>query len=169
MAKRGRPSTPAAQQTVVLRLEQQHVAILDTIIRQRIREELEAGRMVVQQRAAADGKTYALERQINLAVERRRLFGEIVELYQRLRDALTVQVIAPCESDDPERHREAADWIAGLESRLTDEAPVGVQLALARRALRRMDRQDRDPAPIARLLRAARAAGEEMRDDDETS
>ncbi len=168
MPKRGRPPTPDPKQTVVLRLEQQHVAILDDMIRERIPEELEAARTVVRKRATDDGKTYVLERQINIAVERRRLFGEIVKKHKELREALKVTVIAPCESDDPERRREAAEWVAGLESRLTDEAPVGVQVTLAKRALRRMDRQDRDPAPIAGLLRAVRAAGEEMRDDDET-
>ena len=141
--------------------------MLDEIIRERTKEEFRAGQRVVRKRAAADGKVYVLEQQVNLAVERRQLFGEIVEWYQRLHGALTVKVVAPCESDAPERKREADEWVATLESRLTDEAPVGVQVALAKRALRRIDKQD--PEPLVRLLRAARAADAGDTDDGETS
>ena len=167
MRNRGRPPRPADQQAVALRLERRHVEILDEIIRERIKEELKAGEMVVQNRAAADGQVYVLERQVNLPAERRRLFGEIVELYQRLHSALTVKIVAPCESDAPERKREADAWIATLEARLTDEAPVGVQVALAKRVLRRMNEPDRNV--LQGVLRAARLARAGSTDDGETS
>ena len=101
-----------------------------------------AGQEAVRKRAAADGKGYRLEREVNPSVERRRLVGEIVTWYQRIHTALTVKVVAPCESD-PEMRREADEWATTLEERLTDEAPAGVRLTLLERALRRGVQPDR--------------------------
>ncbi len=164
---RGRPPTPSDEQAVMLRLERRHVAILDELVRKRARAEFSIGQRLVEQRGAADGEAYTLERRVNLTAERRQLFGEIVEWYQRLHAAPTVKVVAPCESD-PESRREAAAWVEAVEARLTDEAPVGIQVALARRALGRLDREDSET--LVRVLRAARARrGKPGADDDDTA
>lgn len=143
------------------------MAILDEIIRDRLRKEQRAGQEAVRKRAAADGKRYRLERDVNTSVERRRLIGEIVTWYQRIHTALTVKVVAPCESDDPEMRREADEWATTLEERLTDEAPAGVRLTLLERALRRGVQPD--PDTVTQVLRSLRAAKSENRDDGETS
>ena len=167
MPKGGRPTTPADQRAVPVGLEQQTVAILDEIIGDRLRKEQRAGQEDVRKRAAADGKRYRLERDVNPSVERRRLVGEIVTWYQRIHTALTVKVVAPCESDDPEMRREADEWATTLEERLTDEAPAGVRFTLLERALRRGVQPD--PDTVTQVLRSLRAAKSENRDDGETS
>ncbi len=167
MRKGGRPATPAEQRAVPVGLERQTVAILDEIIRDRLNEDFRVSQDAVRIRAAEDGQTYMLERQVNKAVERRRLVGEIVTWFHKIHTALTVKVVAPCVSDDPDTRREASEWATALEERLTDEAPAGVRFTLLERALRRGIQPD--PEIVAQVLRSLRTARPENRDDGGTS
>ena len=112
------------------------------------------------------GETYYLERRVHLATERRRLLGELIEWYRDVYAAARVRILAPFETNDPQRKREVAEWRAKEEARLSEEAPDAVKVALAKNELRRMERDD--PEALVRVLRAGRAA-EAGDTDDEAS
>ena len=169
--KRGRPSTPADQQAVPVRIERRHVEKLDEIIRAEVATVFAAGLAAAEQRGRdtlQPGETHYLERRVHLATERRRLLGRIVEWYYQLHAASTVQVVVPCWADDSIRDHEAiADWIACEELRLTTEAPHIVKVILAKNRLRRIERDD--PDELVRLLDVGRSTSAEDTGDSDAS
>ena len=159
MGKAGRPAKSPDRHAISVRIEQRHLTMLDELLQDDVRIEFRVSREAVQKRAAADGKYYYLERRVHVPTERRRLLGEIVEWYRDLRAASTVKILVPREGEDPATERAVDEWVSHEESRLTERAPAVVQVALAKIALRRLERQD--PEALVRILRAGRATDQD--------
>lgn len=165
----GRPPTPSDRQAVPVRLERRHLRILDSIIREDAARAFAASLAVADNRASTDlppGDSYHVERRVHLATERRRVLGLIIDWYETVRVAPAVKILAPNDSDDSTTREEIAEWIAKEEERLTAMAPSAVRIALAKRELRRMEREE--PETLEQVLRAARAATEGATDDRES-
>lgn len=165
----GRPPTPTDRQAVPVRLERRHLRILDLIIREDAARAFAASLAVADNRASTDlppGETYHVERRVHLATERRRLLGLIIDWYEAVRVAPAVKILAPNDNDDPATRKEIAEWIAREQERLTATAPTAVRIALAKRELRRMEREE--PETLEQVLRAGRAATEGATDDRES-
>ena len=73
-----------------------------------------------------------------------------------MRVAPTVKILVPDDTDDPDVRKKVAAWVAREEERLTATAPATVRIGLAKRELRRMEREE--PEALERVLRAGRAA-----------
>ncbi len=156
-ARRGRPPAPDSEQAVVsLRLRRPDLETIDWLVLRRLPAEFRAVEKAVRKRAERDGKVYVVERQMDKAVERRRLVGEVLQRERQVEEALTVTIRAPCASDDPAWQPEVDEWISTMQARLTEEAPIGIQVALARRTLSEGGTRDREA--IERASRAALAA-----------
>ena len=142
----GRPPIPVGEHaTVPVILKQRDVESLDHIIR---------NRFLAQAARPSSGEPEPRRRPPQ-AAERRELLGEIIQTREEIETAVSVTITAPCPTDKPEWQREADEWVAEAEKRLAAEAPIGVRVALARRALRQIDRLN--PEALARLFSAASA------------
>lgn len=156
----GRPPTPGDRQAVPVRLERQ-LRVIDSVVRESAAHAFAASLAVADDRAATDlppGETHHVERRVHLATERRRVLGMIIEFYDRLRAASVVKIVALNDSDDPTTRKEVSAWIAREEKRLSETAPSSVRIALARRELRRIEREE--PETLEGVLRAGRVATE---------
>ena len=165
----GRPPTPTDRQAVPVRLERRHLRILDSIIRAHAASAFAASLAVAGDRASTDlspGEAYHVERRVHLATERRRVLGLIIDWYETVRVASAVKILVPNDAEDPTTRKEVTAWIAREEARLTAKAPAAVRIALARRELRRLEREE--PDELERVLRAGRAATEGTTGDRES-
>ena len=146
MARIGRPPKPAREQVTTIRLKNKHVEMLDRVIRERSERDMQWVVQTGPERKIPGTEitetTYRVE-EIDYSSERRKLLAKLIE------QTLTAEALYPTEVRP---HVPPGPYsnvqISGISSwereetlRLTESAPLPVELVLEDNKLRRMKRE----------------------------
>ena len=170
MKKIGRPPTPEKEQVTVIRLQKQHVDLLDKVIREHAERDLDAVKIGPEERVPGTNVSSwtSYVEPIKHSSERRKLVAMLIEKWLT-DDALYPTRVLPAVPRGPYSNvdlAEIASWVAVESKRLTESAPEAVQDVLARNKLRMMKRDLGRKEYLERVKVVTYAAPEE-RDDKE--
>ena len=173
MARMGRPPTSEKAQVTVIRLTNEHVEVLDKIIREKAERALGAVVIVEPWRKVPGTKVKAQRvriKEIDYSSARRELLVSLIE--ENLTDAvLNPTRVLPRVPHGPYSDLELADistWAEQESLRMTETAPPAVQLVLTRNKLRRLERELPPEEYMQKLGAVTRAAAEAADNDEET-
>ena len=155
----------------MIRLTNEHVEVLDKVIRERAERDLGAV-VVVEPWQKIPGTKVKAQRtrikEIDYSSARRELLASLIE--ENLTDAvLNPTTVLPRVPRGPYSDLELVDistWAEQESLRMTETAPPAVQLVLTRNKLRRLERE-LPPEEYMEKLRAVTRAAAEAADDDE--
>ena len=175
MPRTGRPPKPVDEQvTTIVRLSNRSVNILDRVIRDRARRDLNAVEVTEPEREIPRTGGMTVTRTkiggIDFAVERRKLVSSLIDEYctdEALHPTRVKPIVPPAEYRDIDLV--AIDsWSERESMRLTESAPIAVRIALAQNELRKK-RRESTPEQYLESLRAAIGTRSGNGDDEKTT
>ena len=176
MARIGRPPTPADKQVTVIRLQKQHVEMLDQVIRERAERDLRAVVTTDPERKIPGTDTTTWKSRIeepNYSSERRKLVAILIEQELTNDELYPTRVLpkVPRGIYSDIELVEISDWAEKASAHMDESAPLAVKRVLIQNKLRKMERDLPPEEYIEKLSRVTQDVTDERRGpnaDEET-
>lgn len=175
MPRAGRPPKPVDEQiTTIVRFATGDVKIMDRVIRDRARRDLNAVKVTEPEREIPGTGGMTVTRTkiggIDFAVERRKLLSSLLAKYctDEALHPTRVKPLVPLGDYDDIDLAAIDDWSELESMRLTESAPIAVRITLAQNELRKK-RRESTPEQYLESLRAAIGTRSGNGDDEKTT